>query len=161
MVRKQAHQYCPTLPSVCFNQSCLLSSFVDFLSINKISISYITILYTGLEASSFASDVNVAPDLRRALSLLSTSSWGLNDSEGNALDQLMHVNRSSVAQPAVHAELQNWDFSSSGHQQVEQPPPESRARSLNYHNNGSGHYQEFQLFKSSYESGCFYSNQIN
>ncbi|KAF3970147.1 hypothetical protein CMV_006128 [Castanea mollissima] len=113
--------------------------------------------YVGLEASSFASNVNVAPDLRRALSLLSTNSWGLNDSEGNALDQLMHVKRSSVAQPAVHAELQNWDFSSSGHEQVEQPPPESRARSLNFHNNGSGHYQEFQLFKSSYESGC----QIN
>ncbi|GLT69985.1 hypothetical protein SLA2020_420920 [Shorea laevis] len=91
----------------------------------------------GLEASSFASNADVAPDVRRALSLLSTNSWGLNDSEANALDQLMHVNRTSMAQPAVHAELQNWGLSSSGHE------------------------QEFQLFKSPYESGCFYSNQIN
>lgn len=115
----------------------------------------------GLEASSFASNADVAPDVRRALSLLSTNSWGLNDSEANALDQLMHVNRTSMAQPAVHAELQNWGLSSSGHEQVEQPPPESRTHSLNQHNNGGIHFQEFQLFKSPYESGCFYSNQIN
>ncbi|KAM3741828.1 hypothetical protein ACB098_07G026700 [Castanea mollissima] len=142
----------PEVPSMLQTYSSKMLSFEN---------STPQVLSQGLEASSFASNVNVAPDLRRALSLLSTSSWGLNDSEGNALDQLMHVNRSSEAQPAVHAELQNWDFSSSGHEQVEQPPPESRARSLNFHNNGSGHYQEFQLFKSSYESGCFYSNQIN
>uniref|UniRef100_A0A2N9EPC3 SBP-type domain-containing protein n=1 Tax=Fagus sylvatica TaxID=28930 RepID=A0A2N9EPC3_FAGSY len=117
------------------------------------------VLSQGLEASSFASNVNVVPDLRRALSLLSTNSWGLNDSE--ALDQLMHANRSSIAQPVVHAELHNWDLSSSEHEQVGQPPPESRVRSSNYHNNGGVHFQEFQLFKPSYESGCFYSNQIN
>ncbi|KAE8056087.1 hypothetical protein FH972_012885 [Carpinus fangiana] len=119
------------------------------------------VLSQGLEASSFASNVDVAPDVRRALSLLSTNSWGLNDSEANALDQLMHVNRTSMAQPAAHAELQNWEISSSGHKQVEQPPPESRVHPLNQHNNGGIHFQEFQLFKSPYESGCFYSNQIN
>lgn len=73
----------------------------------------------------------------------------------------MHVNRTSMAQPAVHAELQNWELSSSGHEQVEQPPPESRVHSRNQHNNAGIHFQEFQLFKSPYESGCFYSNQIN
>ncbi|XP_059460133.1 squamosa promoter-binding-like protein 12 [Corylus avellana] len=119
------------------------------------------VLSQGLEASSFAANVDVAPDVRRALSLLSTNSWGLNDSEANALDQLMHVNRTSMAQPVVHAELQNWELSSSGHEQVEQPPPESRVHSLNQHNNAGIHFQEFQLFKSPYESGCFYSNQIN
>lgn len=41
-VRKQAHIYCVPLPLVCFIQSPLLSLFVDFLLIYKISISYIT-----------------------------------------------------------------------------------------------------------------------
>lgn len=118
-------------------------------------------LSQGSAASSFAPNIDVAPDVRRALSLLSTNSWGLNDSEANVLDQLMHVNESSMPQPVAHAELQNWVLPSSGHEQVEQPPPESRVHSLNQHNNGSMRFQEFQLLKSPYQSGCFHSNHIN
>lgn len=119
------------------------------------------VLNQGLEASAIASNSNVAPDFRRALSLLSTNSWGLNDPGPTSLDQLMHVNQSSMAQPTMHAEPHNWALASSENMHVQQTPSETRGHSLDLHNNGSSMFQEFQLFKAPYESGCFYPNQIN
>ncbi|KAJ9689164.1 hypothetical protein PVL29_014694 [Vitis rotundifolia] len=115
----------------------------------------------GLEASAIASNSNVAPDFRRALSLLSTNSWGLNDPGPTSLDQLMHVNQTSMAQPMMLAEPHNWALASSENIHVQQTPSETRGHSLDLHNNGSSMFQEFQLFKAPYESGCFYPNQIN
>lgn len=115
----------------------------------------------GLEASAIASNLDVAPDIRRALSLLSTNSWGLNEPESTSFDQLMHVNQTSVTQPVMHAELPSWAPSSSEHVRIEHPPSDPRMHSLDLYNNGNSQFQEFQLFKAPHESGCFYSKQIN
>ena len=120
-----------------------------------------TISVSGLEASAIAYNSNVAPDLRRALSLLSTNSWGLNDPGPISLDQFMHVNQTNVAQPVMHAEPQNWALASSENMHIQQTSSETRGHSLDLLNNGSSMFQEFQLFKAPYESGCFYPNQIN
>lgn len=122
---------------------------------------FLLLWVSGLEASAIASNSNVAPDFRRALSLLSTNSWGLNDPGPTSLDQLMHVNQTSMAQPTMHAEPHNWALASSENMHVQQTPSETRGHSLDLHNNGSSMFQEFQLFKAPYESGCFYPNQIN
>uniref|UniRef100_A0A5B7A6J4 Putative squamosa promoter-binding-like protein 3 isoform X1 n=2 Tax=Davidia involucrata TaxID=16924 RepID=A0A5B7A6J4_DAVIN len=119
------------------------------------------ILNYGLEAAAITSNLDVAPDPQRALSLLSVNSWGLNEPEPTSLEQLMHVNRTSVILPVMHAETQSGTLASSEYMQVEHPPSKSQVHLLDLHNNGSGQCQEFQLFKAPYECSCFYSNQIN
>lgn len=139
---------------------CLLQLFPVVLKRISLAILYVQFC-TGLEVPAFTSNLEVAPDLRRALSLLSSTSCGLNVPEPTSLDQLMVVNQTSMAQPVMHAELQNWPLASSENTQMEQPTLESRMHSVNLHENGNIHFQEFQLLKVPYASGCFYSNQIN
>ena len=122
---------------------------------------YVIIIFTDLASSSITSNVDIAPDLRCALSLLSTNSWGLNDPEPTSLEQFIQVNQSSAALPIMHAEPQNLTLASSQYMGVENPPAIPCVRSLNLHSNGSSHFQEFQFFKAPYESGCFYPNRIN
>lgn len=137
------------------------SNGVDYKCTYSILFLLLWVSVSGLEASAIASNSNVAPDFRRALSLLSTNSWGLNDPGPPLLDQLVHVNQTSVAQSAMHAESHNWALASSDNIHAQQTPSETWGHSLDLHNNGSNMFQEFQLFKASYEPGSFYSNQIN
>nr|WMI30922.1 squamosa promter-binding-like protein 21 [Diospyros sp. 'deyangshi'] len=106
---------------------------------------------------------NHAPDLGNALSLLSTNSWSLNDPESTSLEHLIPgVNQSSVALPVMHAESQIAALASSQYMRLEQPPAVSRLYCLDLHGNGSSsQFQEYQLLKHSYESGSFFSSQIN
>nr|DAD38706.1 TPA_asm: hypothetical protein HUJ06_013028 [Nelumbo nucifera] len=60
------------------------------------------VLNQGMEASGVTSNLDTTPDLRRALSLLSTSSWGSSDPEPNSLNQIIHTNRTKMTQPVVH-----------------------------------------------------------
>ncbi|KAF8389509.1 hypothetical protein HHK36_026204 [Tetracentron sinense] len=117
------------------------------------------ILNQGLEAPITASNLDATPDLRRALSLLSTDSWGSGEPEPTSLNQLMHVNRTSMAQPVMHAVPQSLPLALSEYWQAEQQPTDSQVQSSSLHNNGSSQFQEFQLFKSPYESGFFLPNQ--
>uniref|UniRef100_A0A5B7A6X9 Putative squamosa promoter-binding-like protein 3 isoform X1 n=1 Tax=Davidia involucrata TaxID=16924 RepID=A0A5B7A6X9_DAVIN len=119
------------------------------------------ILNPGLEESAITSNLDVAPDLPRALSLLSVNSWGLNEPEPTSHEQLMHLNQTSVTQPMMNAESRSGALASSEYVLVDHPPSKSRVNSLDLHNTGSSQFQEFQLFKAPYESSCFYSNQIN
>ncbi|XP_059637042.1 squamosa promoter-binding-like protein 12 [Cornus florida] len=117
------------------------------------------VLNHGLEASTITSNnLDVAPELRRALSLLSTDSWGLNEPEPISLEQLTRVNQTGVAQPVIHAESRNRVLASTEYVRVEQAPSKSQVRSSNLHNNGSSQFQEFQLFKAPDESRCFFSD---
>ncbi|XP_019055864.1 PREDICTED: squamosa promoter-binding-like protein 3 isoform X2 [Nelumbo nucifera] len=116
------------------------------------------ILSQGLEASGVASNLDTTPDLRRALSLLSTNSWGSTDPEPTSLDQIMHTNHTRMAQPVVPQDLPP---PSSEYWQVEHQPAVSRVHSLGADGNGNGQFQEFHLFKASFESSFFYSNQMN
>ncbi|OVA19324.1 Transcription factor [Macleaya cordata] len=117
-------------------------------------------LNQGLEASMLAPNLDPTPDLRRALSLLSTNSWSSGDPEPSSLDQLMHANHTSLPQPDMQSTPQGWPLASLEYWQAEQQPADSRVHPLTSQNNGSSQFQEFQLFKTPYEDG-FYSNQIN
>uniref|UniRef100_A0A1D1YPN4 Squamosa promoter-binding-like protein 12 n=1 Tax=Anthurium amnicola TaxID=1678845 RepID=A0A1D1YPN4_9ARAE len=104
------------------------------------------VLNQGLGASSIASNLDGAPDLRRALSLLSTDSWGSADPVPASINQLVNVNHPSAAQPAmnvVHSNSEYW--------QAEQPLALS---------NGS-QFQEFQLRKAPYENTFFDTNHVD
>ncbi|PSR85252.1 Squamosa promoter-binding-like protein [Actinidia chinensis var. chinensis] len=105
-------------------------------------------VYSDLAPSSITSNVDIAPDLRCALSLLSTNSWGLNDPEPTSLEQFIQVNQSSAALPIMHAEPQNVTLASSQYMRVENPPAIPCVHSLNLHSNGSSHFQEFQFFST-------------
>ncbi|KAL6977926.1 hypothetical protein U1Q18_026712 [Sarracenia purpurea var. burkii] len=120
------------------------------------------VLYHDLVPPAITSNLDVAPELRRALSLLSTNSWGFNEPEPTSLEHFIQVNQSSAAQPMMHAEPQNVALaSSSQYMRVEQPTAMSRVHSLGFHSNGNSQFQEFQFIKAPYDSGCFYPNHIN
>ncbi|MQM04462.1 hypothetical protein Taro_037263 [Colocasia esculenta] len=115
------------------------------------------VLNQGLEASVIASNLDGAPDLRRALSLLSTDSWGSSDpGTTSSINQLTHVNSTSAAQSAMHVMHPSSDY-----WQAEQPlAQETRVFPFALHSNGS-QFQEFQLLKTPYETAFFDSNQIH
>ncbi|KAJ0029996.1 hypothetical protein Pint_13892 [Pistacia integerrima] len=114
---------------------------------------------SSLEASASSSDIDSHPDLQRALSLLSTTSWGLNEPERTSMDQLAHVNSTSMVQPVTHADLPNWPFSPS------QPDPEPQVHSLNFPSSSSNNnLQELQvpIPKAPNQSDCLlHTSQIN
>ncbi|KAL2503309.1 Squamosa promoter-binding-like protein 12 [Forsythia ovata] len=94
--------------------------------------------------------------LPSASSLLSIENpWNLNRAESTSMESLMHGN-ASVDNPV---RLHNWPFLQSNHvQAAEEGPSVSPVHSTNLHNTGSSLLQEFDLFKTPYDSGCFHSN---
>ncbi|XP_043708604.1 squamosa promoter-binding-like protein 3 isoform X2 [Telopea speciosissima] len=115
--------------------------------------------FYGPEASG-ASGLDASSDLRRALSLLSTSSWGSGDPEPTSLDMLMHADQTNMAHPVMHMAPQTFPLASSGYWLAEHQHTESRVPTLNLHNRGS-QFQEFHRFKSPGVPGLFYSNHVN
>ncbi|KAJ6363098.1 hypothetical protein OIU78_003306 [Salix suchowensis] len=117
----------------------------------------------GFDGFALTSDMEVEPDLRCALSLLSTTSWGLNDHGCTSLDQLTLANQTSMTQPMINAELQNWSIASSENARMEQLPLDSGVYSLDLHDNGNIQLQECQMLKpqSPYAMSCFHSNQFS
>ncbi|KAA8529557.1 hypothetical protein F0562_033644 [Nyssa sinensis] len=113
----------------------------------------------GLKESIFSSNLDVAPDLRRALSLLSTNSWG-SEPESITLDQPMHVNHTSMPQSMMRTVSQGLPLASPEYWQTEQQLTDSRIHTLTVNSNGSNRFQEIQLFKAPYVTG-FYSNPLN
>ncbi|KAA8533320.1 hypothetical protein F0562_033147 [Nyssa sinensis] len=112
----------------------------------------------GLKESMFSSNLDVAPDFRRALSLLSTNSW-CSEPEPFTLDHPMHANHTSMPQPVMHA-VPSLPLASSEYWQTEQQSTDSQMQSSTLNGNSSNHFQEFQLFKAPYETG-FYPNPLN
>uniref|UniRef100_A0A1D1XFK2 Squamosa promoter-binding-like protein 12 n=1 Tax=Anthurium amnicola TaxID=1678845 RepID=A0A1D1XFK2_9ARAE len=115
------------------------------------------VLNQGLEASVIASNLDGAPDLRRALSLLSTDSWGSSDpGPTSSINQLAHVNQTSAAQSAMRIMHPSSDY-----WQAEQPlAQETRVFPFTLHSNGS-QFQEFQLRKAPYENTFFDTNHVD
>lgn len=116
------------------------------------------VLNQGLEASMITSNLDATPDIRRALSLLSTSSWGSPDQEP-AFNHIMHANHTSAVQPMMHMVHQGLPHASSELLQAEHPSAETPAPST--FNNSIGQFQEFQLFKEPLESAFFYNNHMD
>ncbi|XP_058068597.1 squamosa promoter-binding-like protein 12 isoform X1 [Magnolia sinica] len=118
------------------------------------------VLNQDLDASTIMSNLDSTPDFRRALSLLSTNSWGSAHPEPASFNQVMHANHTSVSQPATHTVHQVLPHASSEYWQPELLSAEPRAPSLALHSN-AGQFQEFQLFKAPYESVFLDNNHMH
>ncbi|KAF6143867.1 hypothetical protein GIB67_009848 [Kingdonia uniflora] len=111
------------------------------------------VLHQGVEAPVSVSSLDAMPDLRRALSLLSNSSWGSGYPGAPSLDQLMHVNYTSMAQSVSP---QGFPLASSGYWQAEQQ--QQAVSRVQLQSSGSNQFQDFNLFKV---PEGFYSNEMN
>nr|QTM66379.1 squamosa promoter-binding-like protein SPL11 [Osmanthus fragrans] len=79
--------------------------------------------------------------------------WSLNRYESISMEGLMHGN-ARVDNPI---RLQNWPFLQAA---ADEGPSVSPVHSTSLHNSGSSLLQEFDLFKTPYDSGCFHSKMI-
>ncbi|XP_020689473.1 squamosa promoter-binding-like protein 12 isoform X2 [Dendrobium catenatum] len=110
------------------------------------------VLNQGEEAYVPTSNLNGAPDLRRALSLLSSDAWCPSSTEQSSMIQLAITNpitTSNLRVPTANLAPECWQNDNS---LAEQALP------FNLHGNGS-HIQDLQLSKAPYESSFFESNQ--
>ncbi|KAG2706597.1 hypothetical protein I3843_05G098800 [Carya illinoinensis] len=114
----------------------------------------------GLEEPMISAQQDAGPDFRRALSLLSTNSWGSRESKPAPHPHAIHATHSGMLQPAMQV-TQGMLHVSSDHWQTQQASTDSRGHILTPPpNNGSIHFQDFQLFRSPDEFG-FYPNQLD
>ncbi|KAI3443480.1 hypothetical protein Pfo_000145 [Paulownia fortunei] len=102
----------------------------------------------------------IASDLLSAHSLLSSNSWSLNEGESTSMEDLVHGNYNPVMRHS-DSEPHHLSLFQSNNIPAEQGPPVSLVHSVNLHNAGTSHQQEYQLFKAPYDSGGFYSSQRN
>ncbi|ONK68051.1 uncharacterized protein A4U43_C05F6790 [Asparagus officinalis] len=113
------------------------------------------VLSQGLGAPVPDPNLDGGPDLRRALSLLSTDSWGsVNPGQSN-LSHYVNASHNSSSHPTMQQAVNTstyWQDQQSLHQQERVVP-------FDLHNNGS-QYQELQLPKAPYETSFFDSGQI-
>ncbi|OAY65208.1 Squamosa promoter-binding-like protein 12 [Ananas comosus] len=112
----------------------------------------------GPEASVTASNLGGAPDLQRALSLLSSSSWGSPDPGTASLIQFVDTNQISASQPAP-SYLGNSTSAYHWHDKplLAQQQPEIPFAA----NSNVSPLQEFQLLKSPYETSFFDTGRIH
>jgi hypothetical protein len=89
----------------------------------------------------------------RALSLLSTDSWGSRESKAATHPHANHTSHSSMPQPVMHLMTQGLPHASSEQWRAIQQSTDSRSHIFSPTNNGSSHFQDFQLFKAPYEFG--------
>ncbi|PON54986.1 SBP-box transcription factor [Trema orientale] len=117
------------------------------------------VIQSGLEETVVSSDLNTTQDLHRALSLLSTSSWGSRETKPASLDTLNNTSHSSMVQPAVHPISQGLPLASE-YWQTQQPTIDAASPISHQRSNGGSQFQDLHLFKAPTESG-FYSYQFN
>ncbi|KAH7515481.1 hypothetical protein FEM48_Zijuj10G0031000 [Ziziphus jujuba var. spinosa] len=121
------------------------------------------VLNQGLEESVISSNLDTTQDLHRALSLLSTSSWGSCGTKSVSQGNPNHINHTTMPQPSntMHAISQGLPFGSEYWQSeqlsLDNPSHISHPRS---NSSSSNHFQDLNLFRGPYESG-FYPNQFN
>ncbi|CAL9176920.1 unnamed protein product [Musa hybrid cultivar] len=102
-----------------------------------------------LETSAFASNTNITPDLRRALSLLSNDSW----LAGPSSMKFVNTQNAITTQPAV-----NMADSTAGILQDEQPLEHLMMLPVHLQ---IGEFQEFQLLKAPFQTSFFDSTRIH
>lgn len=108
-------------------------------------------LFTGCKETMFSSSLDSAPELPRALSLLSTNSWVSSEPESISFDQHLHVNPSSMS---LHVDVMpSLPLGSSDYWQIEQQqqqPQHSTTSQFHNFSNSGGQSQEIQLFRPHY-----------
>ncbi|KAK7247000.1 hypothetical protein RIF29_41875 [Crotalaria pallida] len=111
----------------------------------------------GIEDSLTSYDPNVTQDFHRALSLLSTNSWASYETKPISVE---HPNNATATAQTTHAMSQRLARASPEYWHVGQQPVNS-SMWISYSNcDDSNRFQEFQLFRESYESGFPY-NQLD
>lgn len=109
----------------------------------------------GIEDSITSSDPNVTQDFHRALSLLSTNSWGSYEAKSISVEH--SNNTTSTIQPLTHAMSQRLPLASPEYWNTDQQQPVSSSMWISYSNcDDSTRFHEFQLFREPYESAFPY-----
>lgn len=113
------------------------------------------ISFSGFETPIPAPNLDDAPDLRRALSLLSTESWSSMRPGHSNLAHFVNTSHNSAAHPAMQA----VNTTSAYCEDQQTLPQQEMAVPFDLHTNTS-QYQGFPLPKSSYEMSFFDSGPI-
>ncbi|KAL3535013.1 hypothetical protein ACH5RR_003474 [Cinchona calisaya] len=101
--------------------------------------------------------LNEVQSIPSALSLLSTTTWALNEPESTSLEQLMQGSV-GIAQPAMVLESQNWPLISAEQAPSFTSPLHSMASQST---TDTSHFRDLQSFKPPYEPGFHFSGRIN
>lgn len=112
--------------------------------------SSVQVFSQGHESSVVTSNMNGAPSLRRVLSLLSTDSSISTEPSAS----LAHTNQNSAPQHVTPS-------ASSGSHWLDAQPNPQRGLPLSFslHSSNTNQFQDFQLFRGSYESAFFDSSR--
>ncbi|KAG0475087.1 hypothetical protein HPP92_014773 [Vanilla planifolia] len=108
--------------------------------------AFTEVLNQGLEASASASNMNGAPDLRRALSLLSSDAWvPSSTAQGNEVHLAGSSNIAASPFQVVPSAPESWQ--------------EDHTLTFNFHGSGS-QSQELHFSKVPYDSSIFEANEV-
>ncbi|XP_031272766.1 squamosa promoter-binding-like protein 2 [Pistacia vera] len=126
--------------------------------LSKAKGTTVEILNEGVEESMISFNLGAAQDCHRALSLLSTSSWGLCEPKQVPHNHPINTSHTSMPQTVTHTVAQGSPHASSEYRRIQKQSTESQVHTLCSHNDDESNYiQEIQLFRSPYEN-AFYSN---
>ncbi|KAL2332652.1 hypothetical protein Fmac_013865 [Flemingia macrophylla] len=114
----------------------------------------------GIEDPITSCDPNATQDVNRALSLLSTNSWGAYETKTLFLDQSTRT--TGITQAITHSMSQRLPFPSSEYWHTEQQQQQQPSNmSISFSDcDSSNRFQNFQLLSAPYESG-FPCNQLD
>ncbi|KAK1290985.1 Squamosa promoter-binding-like protein 3 [Acorus calamus] len=151
-INGQLHLPNTELPNTVSNIHSDLDRLLPFKSTSA------AVLNQGVEAPVIASNPDGAQDLRRALSLLSTDSWGSTDpASTSSLNQFVLSDCGAVTQPAMQLTPPSSDYWQSDHSSIAQ----SRIIPFASSNGNGNQFQEIQLLKAPYETAFFDSSQMH
>lgn len=120
------------------------------LILNQVPILF----FADLEASVFASNLDVPPDLHSALSLLSTNSWNPVN-PGTSSTKYVNTKNAFTTHPEV-----NMIDATTGLLQDEQPLAQPLTTTQPFHlQNNNGQFQEFQRLKAPFRASSFDSTR--
>lgn len=118
------------------------------------------LILAGVEESMISFNLGAAQDCHRALSLLSTSSWGLCEPKQVSHNHPINTSHTSMPQTVTHAVAQGSPLASSEYRRIPKQSTESQVHTLCSHNDEGNYIQEIQLFRAPYEN-AFYSSNLN
>ncbi|EEF47459.1 squamosa promoter-binding-like protein 2 [Ricinus communis] len=127
---------------------------------SKAKVPIAEVLNQDLEESIISSNVDATQDLHRALSLLSTNSWGSCEPKSFSHERPAQLSHTGMPQSVLHAVPQGLPLTSSDYWRAEQHITNSRVHTLTSQNDSSSYFQEFQLLRAPYDND-FYSSQLN
>lgn len=105
-------------------------------------------------------NLGATQECHRALSLLSTNSWGVCDPKPAPLANPINPSTTNMPQAVMHAMAQGSSLASSEYRRSGKEESASQVHTVASHNDEGNYSQEFHLFKPPYDNG-FYFNHMN